>query len=205
MTKNIKDSQVVARKKSRLTNQLSSFLNRFFYIFTFIFSIILIISGCLFVLRPKYEAIKADIAATYEAQKQDKDEMENYLINLKKYKKASDSISEEEKDKINMMIAEDPHYEDLFAQIESIISSQGLILVAINIIKDNSKAELNQSQQTELGVIEVELTVAGLDYNIFKNLLTVLENNLRIMDVKKLDFIVNEKIAKLVIAMYYLK
>lgn len=215
MAKDFKENHTAAAPKNKIIIWLLALLVDYFYIFAFVLALITVAGGLIFVIKPKYDSIKADIAAKYDAQTQNKADMEDYLLNLNKYKKAFDAIKDSEKAKIDSMVEANIAPEDLFARMSSIISSQGLMLTAIDINQENKDSVDTQANDgtsdsqanwpPELGKTEMTLTIIGVDYRSLKNLLAVFENDLKLTDVEQLKFSPTEKSVSLTVNQYYLK
>ena len=52
---------------------------------------------------------------------------------------------------------------------------------------DASSNEATTTESSKIGVINISLNIASVDYAGLKNLLAILESNLRLLDVKKLS------------------
>jgi hypothetical protein len=108
------------------------------------------------------------------------------------------------------LIGESADTKDFFGQMEKLISGQGLVMTALAVkAADTAKASIGTKgaknvTSADIGIINLELDVIGIDYVSLKNLLKVLESNSRLFDVAELQFSLGDKSAKLSINTYYL-
>jgi hypothetical protein len=211
MEEKVKRELKITESKPKSPN----FVIIFFYKFSnYLFLLLLVgivITGYFFILQPKYKNINENLAANSESLKNLKDEMTSYKDKLKNYETAFNNIKQPEKDRISMMIQDLPSNEDLFALFDSFISGQGLVLSSIAVTEkeknpgENPGSNNNITSIAQLGQLGVNLEVMGVDYPSLKSLLRKFENSLKIMDLQKLGFDLEQKKADFTVIIYYLK
>lgn len=223
-----KDYQDSSMVKQKINNFL---LNYFSWIILAILLIILAM-GFSMIIKPKYELISKDL----ELFKRDKEGEylihEVYLNKLKDLRKIYESISSEDKRKMDIILPEEVNSEELFSRMETLINQSNFILtslqispkeVAVDRLKEgliNSKSKgkseskdtdekdetnINELIKEEVAGININMNIIGTDYNGLKELLYLIESNLRLMDIEQISWspISNSTHLKLVI--YYLK
>jgi len=215
----IKNKKEILAKKNELESSgvkriIVNFLYNYFNIIVvFIVGLVLII-GFSYIIKPKYRSIKNNIAAVNEAQEIERNGMEKYYNKLIIYKRNYDSIDEADKKKINTMLPQGGELESIMAEMENLVLNRGMLLSLLKVSseKENSKKiSRNTAQNTEkqkpenIGTINVEANIQGVDYRGLKMLLDTFENNLRILDINEINFLPTSETAVLRISTYYLR
>ena len=100
--------------------------------------------------------------------------------------------------------------EDVFTGMEKLISSRGFILNSISVnsaAADNASAKDSGKQKIAgaLGEVVIKLDISGVSYEGLKQLLAIIENQLRLMYVKKISYSPEGNTASLEISAYFLK
>ena len=145
----------------------------------------------------------------------------NYLNSIKQLKTIYQSISENDKNKISIMLPTSKDSSIIIAEIESIIIKNSAILNSIKVETQATGARSNYRAQTsedkislagifsnppqEIGIIKIEIKLSSVDYQILKNIIKTFENNLRLFDISKVSFNVGKSEAVLNIYTYYLQ
>lgn len=215
----IKNKKEILEKKDELKSSgvkriIINFLYNYFNIVViFIIALILII-GFLYIIKPKYRSIKNNIAAVNEAQEMERNEMEKYYNKLIVYKRNYDSIDETDKEKINTMLPQGAEVESIIAEMENLVLNRGMLLSLLKVSSEKEKSKKisrNTAQSSEnkkpenIGTINLEANVEGVDYRGVKMLLDTFENNLRILDINEINFLSASETAVLKISTYYLR
>ncbi len=194
---------------SQLLNALLAITHRFFFIIAIIIFAVIIIVGYLFLIQPKYTAIAEETKTKEDQKNQQLQDLQSYLSSLIQYREQYNKIDPADKDKIGTMIAGKFSPEDAFANMEELISTRGLILTSISVETASNSGggdsdSAAASNVSGIGRATIKLSIAGVNYEGLKQLLTVLENNLQLSDVQKIDFTPDQNIATLEINTYYL-
>ena len=195
LTKHKTSSDKGKKKQQIITNFLFHYLGIIIFIFIFLFFIF----GILYIILPKYNSIKDDITATNVAKKKEKEDMELYLLKLKSYLNNFNKISDQDKEKINVLLPNSGQVEYLLVNMESLVRQRGLMLTSLEITeKEKTKesktrrAKTSESEKIDLppgvNIITIKMEITGTDYNSLKKLLKEIENNLRILDIDKIGF-----------------
>jgi len=200
-----------------------------YYNWLLILSVILILSsGYLLLLKPKYNSItKAinDNKVLRSVMQENYIDRENYFNELTKlvdtYK--SYAIGPEDIKRMNFILpAEKGDYIDttnLLASIESLIKTSGLILNSLDVsyAKEieklppfpsapaaNSPAPADENTLKDINKISINASVMGANYNGLKNLLNLIENNLRLIDINDINFSMDSETVSLRMSAYYM-
>lgn len=126
-------------------------------------------------------------------------ELQAYSEKLRNYRNEYNQISSADKAKIDAMIAGSYLPEDVFSEMEKLVSSRGLIL---NSIEVNSL--LSDNKNGSLGEAVIKLSISGINYEGLKQLLAIIESSLRLADVKKVNFSPSQNTVNLEISTYFL-
>lgn len=208
-------------KKNRIDKKtikkINSFLIKNFKFIIILIVIIVLLLGSYFVLYKKYNKIMVQSEAASEEQKSEYDNQLKYLQELQDLKSVYETISQKDIDKVLAILPDEQTHEDLLSQVETIILKNGLLLKSLSVEaegKDKSQRSISttsgggnkeDSIPSEIGKVKINMSIIGTDYERFKQLLFVLENNLRLMDIDNLSFSPNEKSTTLSLVTYYLK
>ncbi len=195
---------------------LFTFFANFFNWFIVVICFVILISGYMFLIKPKYEFIISDQeVAIKEKEYEDK---VNYLKQLGEVKNLYQTITDADKEKIDFILSAN---QDLDALRIVLLREVGFLgrLYRVNIDNvvitplDTSDGKLLTIAQepkpnpelANLQIVTVSFSVTGVDYSRLKQMILKIEQNLRIMDVVRLDYNPQARSANLVLYTYYLK
>jgi hypothetical protein len=135
------------------------------------------------------------------------------LARLKDLLAVYNSLDKKNIDKINFIAPVKQNKEELFTEINYLVSKSQLVLLSVALsgggayqdrgIFKNTTEKNNQAEKIES--VSVNLSISGTDYSAFKALLDLLENNLRLIDVTSLSFDPKSESTTLTMDVYYLK
>lgn len=218
-----------SRRKRNATNK---FLNT--YLKVIIFFLILAFIGLVFyfVLLPKFEEASNASNSTIAAKKS---EFINEYNNLQVYRSLInefEKIDPQDVYKIEKMIPSTYTRDDLFTEIAYLLSENSFKIVDINIIDPRfmddgapmkgiasgskrpgieanaPKAAYQEKIDAMPGGVSawvIDLEIVDMDYFKLKKLLTLLENNLKLIDVYSLDFRPSDSSLSIGLITYYKK
>ncbi|MFH1822197.1 MAG: hypothetical protein ABH830_00680 [Patescibacteria group bacterium] len=177
----------------------------------------ILILGIIFFIIPKYNEIREFVRENEGKNISDLHEATNYLEKLNDLITVYQKIDPVDIENIKLMLPEEYIKEDLFTELESVITKNGLLVKSIVIsepeeetINNNQGRKINESQTTrpslpkDIKKIKINLTVVGTNYFSFKNLLKALEKNLKIIDITNLEFSPEGETISLELETYYL-
>jgi Tfp pilus assembly protein PilO len=164
-------------------NFINTLLNTYFNLFVVIFVSLLLLISYFLILKPKVDTTTAAIAENISSHQKVLQAETAKLTSLKAAVASYESINKDDSERINKILPDDYDKEMLFGELDEIVAKNGFILNSISLTKQES----NDPKLGKLGVINVSLGIASVDYNGLKNLLNFLESNLRVLDVKNLS------------------
>ncbi len=153
--------------------------------FIIFFLLLLLILGAIFFWWPKYQEFN-NLRLEIKEKEKELQHKENYFSELKnlslKLKEYSSELS-----LVDTALPVEPLVADFLNFLEKEIIRSGLILKNLNLIGISPLKE-----ESAIKKISVSLSVSG-SYDAFKNFLSVLQNNSRLIEVESVSFAGQEK------------
>lgn len=223
----IKDQQPLRpaddEKKSGdlLKQRVNNFLIGYFNYLALFLAFIILAAGLFLFIYPRYqEMAKGDETARKNLQTEHEAKY-SYLSSIRGLKNLYQQVGAEERKKIVEMVPADNKVINLIPEIESIVLKNGAVLNSIKIeeglkstVKSKTTVESGEKPEQPAGIFEqlpagvglarIDVILSSVNYQVLKNLLKTFENNLRLMDIAKIDFNVQENKAVFAIFSYYL-
>ncbi len=205
-------SQLIKNLQVVLFNVFAGFFNWFIIVIC----LTILIVGYWWLVKPKYDFISSDQELTFrEREYEDK---VTYLKQLNEVKNLYKTISQADKDKIDVMLSANQDIDRLkiilLREIGQVGKQQKIGVSNIVITPlDNSKEKLikiardpKQSPMLEkLRLVQVSFLAEQIDYAGLKKMLADLEKSLRLMDVTKVNFDPSARKASIDLVTYYLE
>jgi hypothetical protein len=200
-------------ERKNITRQLNKFLSDYFNWVVAGIVLIVFVIGFFAILLPKYEQTVKLIDAGNQQQTLDTSSKQNELDKINKLLATYNGIDKKYIDKVNAIAPSIQNKEELFSELNYLISVNQLSLQSVSLspienYQDQGLMAISPAQQAipnEIQMVNVSIAVNGIDYESFKNLLTSLENNLRLIDVLSLNFAPGSSNTTLMIDTYYSK
>ena len=203
-----------SKEKKKITD-FNIFLIQYFKLIVVGVAILFLAACYFFLLRPKYDDIRITIAESYENKQAEYQKLSDYLDNLNAYLGKYKSISQSDKDRLDIMLPESNSYKELYILVDSIVARHNMFLIKVDIIPikkvETTKKTITKIEEDEddvsakLGEIRVELDLMGTSYENIKAILATLENSLRILDVRKVSYDPDLSSGSLEFIAYYLE
>ncbi len=185
-------------------NNLNLFLNSYFEIFIVVIVVLVLVLSYFFIIKPKYDLALAAITTDIKQQQKLYAEQVKKLNNLKTISSLYEKISPADLKKFNGVLPDDYVKESLFGELDELITQNGFILTSVSINKEEPGLSADGPvKSTKVGTLNIQLAISSIDYPGFKNLLRLLENNLRLFDVTNLSFSPSGNSASLTLTTYY--
>lgn len=184
-----------------IQKQKIDYLAAHFKKIVFLVVIIIVAAGYFFLLGPKYKEIRMKMK-DIETKGSEQSALQDKLIQITKLRNTYKSIDQDDVKKINSALPDLPLKDELLTQLEALISQNGLLLTSLQ-IEDPQKAETQKV--SGVGKVRISMDVVGTDYQNLKNILSVLEKNLRLLDIISLKFSPEGRTVSLEIVTYYIK
>lgn len=188
-----------------------AFYIKYFKIIIIVLVVVLLVLGYFFLVGPEYKEYKSGQSSiTVDIDKID-NQMEK-LSKLNKIIKDYENISLSDKEKVHNMLPTGIDKSSLYVNIESIakevnLSLNDLSIRAVDASGRNKKASVNTSStagQNELQKVAVEISLSEVNYLNLKQLIGVLETNLRLFDIQSFNFSPESGDASISLIGYYL-
>lgn len=137
-------------------------------------------------------------------------------------KDSYEEIDKIDLDKIDSILPDVLGKDKLLSEMESLILKNGLLLTSLQIeeVKEVKKAispegetsanlpgaaaQEKKNKLTNVGKIKINVDLAGTNYDNFKKILKAIEDNLRLLDIAKIQFNPDANKTSLEIFAYYL-
>jgi hypothetical protein len=212
----LKTSKPVNPALKNLGILMFNYFAKFFNLFIILVCVIVLVAGYWWLIKPKYDFIATNQELTFRER-----EYENkveYLKQLGEIKNLYKSISQADKDKIDIILAWRQDVDRLkialLRQVDKVGKEKGVTVDNIVITPlDNSFEKLIKINEPfkqnglsdKLKLMQITFDVNNLSYAQLKQFLNRLEISLTIMDVTKLIFDPGTKQAKIELVTYYLE
>lgn len=189
-------------RQQKNQNDINLFLNNYFNVLMMA-AVILILAVAYFIfLKPKFDRTMMAIQSNIEQQQQLYVSQQRKLNSLKMIASLYKQIDPNDLDHFNQVLPDEYVREQLYGELEEIVSESGFSLNSIRISNTDKEDSLNTSRAKE---IQVEVSLSTIDYRGLKSMLRIFENNLRLFDITELDFSPSGNTADLVLTTYYYK
>ncbi len=194
--------------------KLSLFVWKYFTWLNIAFFLTLLFLGYTYIIRPKYQAIGRENSRALENLKNEYEKRDRYLSHLIRLRKQFLKISEADRQKVNKILASQIDMENLLKQIELIVKKNGFLIESLSVkavtaadqeaaAPAQAKKPKPKKKQEDIGKIEIQLSLGGVNYQSLKRLLGIFEQNIRLMDVNEIDFKPSSESVDLKIYTYY--
>ncbi len=191
------------KKPNKLQIWLAKFLKNYFGIVLFVFVVSLFLVAYYFVLSPRFQKAVSTIHNNSSEQEKKYNQVIQKLIDLKSLDRSYKKIDADFVKKVNEFLPSEYIQEQLFLELEQVIIKNGYTVNSISIQKE--LGESSDMPSKSIGQVKVSMNVSAVDYLDFKKLLSIMESNVRLMDVKNLSFSPNEQSASFEFSTYFLK
>ena len=206
------EKEQAMRQRQMLKKTLNKMLSDYFVFFIVGVVVVILSFGFFFLLKPKYDQTKQLISVINKQEEADFESKKNELQKIKDLLQAYKDIEENYKKKINSIVPYRENKEEIFSEINYLVTRNGLLLQSVNLsegggydISDSlSLGGKDYLASGEMKKVTISFGVRGTDYEVFKNFLSAIENNLPILDVVSLSFDPNNKVSNFLIDTYYI-
>ena len=192
-------------KKKLFKKKLNKSLNSYFKWFVFFVVLIIFIFGFFKLIIPQYEETVRMADIITKQGEIDVEEKRKELEDIKNFLLAFSRLDPRYIEKINSVAPDKYNKEELFTELNHIVANSGLLLQSIEIGNPEAYSMGKSELAGDLRKITINISVRGTDYKAFKNFLSSLENNLKLIDVTTVSFDHNSMSTRLIINTYYLQ
>lgn len=181
-------------------NSLNLFLNTYFNVIVVFILSLALTAAYLTLIQPKYEETMLAIQNNIEQQQRLLIEQQKNLASLKVVSELYAKIPAADLAKFNGVLPDNYIKERLFGELEEIISQSGFIVDSISLEKD---VPADGESVSKTGAVSLDLSISAIDYAGLKRALRLIENNLRLFDIKEVNFSADGNSVNLTLATYY--
>ena len=202
------------QSKQRLIKRINSFFISYFKLIVTGLLLLILLVGYFFILLPEYNRISNQLNSAETTQILKQKNYQQYLGQLEQLNNVYDNIKPEDFTKINDLLPDTPESEQLMVEIQKIVNDNGYILTSLTVEPDDNSISVatdakqladSDISKKSLGQVKISLGLTGVNYEGLKNLLTVFEKNLRLLDVTQLSWSPGNGLVSLTFTAYYLK
>lgn len=178
-------------------NYINNLLNNYFNLFVVVFVSFLLLISYFLLLKPKVTETTNSISENISSHERLLQAEKTKLANLQEAVRAYQNINKDDLTRVNSILPDEYNKEALYGEIEEIIKQNGFIPTSIALVKEGETTKEGGAQNnvpsptansnSHIGTINISLSIASIDYAGMKNLLGVLQNNLRLLDIKELS------------------
>lgn len=195
-------------------NSFNLFLNEHFSWLLFVGMLLVFVIAYFFFIGPKLQTTKVIIKDNIEAQERLYLEQEKKLRDLKTIQEVYSEILPADLARFDGVLPDKYLKETLFGEIEEIIIDRGFLLKSIVLTADVGMINSNDTGMPEMGgsletgrvgTVGADIAIGAIDYAGYKQLLTSLEANARLFDIKYVNFSESAETAEFQIVTYYFK
>jgi hypothetical protein len=209
-----KDSEQIDIKAEELSSrvlQFNRFLEKYFNWIVAGIAAIIFVSGFFILLIPKYEQTIKYFDVFNNQQTLDVADLQNQIDKTEKLIASYNKISQDDIDKIAAIAPPAENKEEIFSEINYLASSNQLILGSVSLSSSSGYQDqgllpitgADSAIASGIQTVSINLSLSGVSYEGLKSFLSVLENNLRLMDVVNLNFDPHGETVSLSINAYY--
>lgn len=207
----------MANKSTKNQNTFNRWLNRYFPALIAVILAFFLFGCYLLLIAPKLSQTESAILANLEQQQNIYTVSRNKLASLTALNNAYGKIGRADLAKFDSVLPDRYAREELYGELEEMVARGGWILNSVTVAdEDEKEAEVPQEGDAlpivnpgtgneSVGKLQVQVAIGSIDYQGFKNLVRMLETNLRLFDIVGLDFIPAENTASISLATYYYK
>jgi len=199
---------------AQIKNSVNIFLSKYFGAVAVFVAMAILVFGNLFFVWPEYKRIINDIESANKKEDLKYAERQKYLKQLKELKAEYQKISPDDIKKIEIMLPKKNNREELLAQMENMIARNGFLLADLRVEdivekqdgaadEAEKKDSIDPADRKGVNKIKINMNIVGTDYDGFKRLLRVIENNLRLLDITNLSFSPGSQKTSLEMYAYY--
>ncbi len=192
-------------RKKVIKKEVNRFLNDNFKWFIIIVIILIFIFSYFKLIKPRYEEAVKLVGVIIRQEGINTEKKQKELEKIRDFLFAYSQIEAKHLEKINSVLPFKYNQEELFTELNQIVSKNGLILQSVSLNKESQVKGAANYLAGKIKKIKINLNVKGTDYNALKNFLFSLENNLKLMDVTNINFSPSGETTSLVIDTYYLE
>lgn len=197
--------------KELIKNRLQYIIAQYYTVVVVLVVALILVLGVSLFIWPQYLAIKESGTYRYRTTKNELVMKQQTLSQLQKMALDYEKINLAELKALDLALPTEQDIPGLFIQMEALVADNGFVLNSIDFAQ-SAEAEATSTGETDkktgqnLKEVTVALSISGGGgYDNLKTLLDSLENNIRILDIKSLNFSPESESYAINITTYYLE
>jgi Tfp pilus assembly protein PilO len=191
------------KKPNNFEIWLAEFLKKYFGIVLFLVALSVAVLGYFLVISPHFQASAILVQSSSFEQEKKYIQIVQKLTDLKSMEKAYKKIDSDVIRKTEEFLPPEYVQEQLFLELEQVIIKNGYTVNSMAIQKELGVS--GDVPDSSVGRVKVSLKVSAVDYQDFKKLLSIVETNIRLMNVNKLTFSPSDQSASFDFFTYFLR
>ncbi|MFA5247765.1 MAG: hypothetical protein WC415_00765 [Patescibacteria group bacterium] len=192
------------KRHKLIKRKINKFFSDYFNWLVLIVVLIILASGYFVILKPRYDQAMTIINIFSQQEALDFENKKNELEKIKELLASYGEVDSKYKEKISSIAPVRKNKEEIFSEINRLISRNGLLFQEISLSTGGSNI-FSTADDPNLETVTINFSVLGADYEAFKNFLSAMENNLPLLDILNLSFSPSSRTASFVVNTYYLK
>ncbi len=213
-------SGILAEETATKQGWQEFFINHY-RLFIALICILIMVGSVLLFFLPQYRATLAEFHNNNQSAQAELAKKQKYQANLLQLRAFYDNIDQNTRSKVTDILPVQLDKEGLLAEIEAICLANNLLIKSSDVLTagtetpstgntTNNNESVSSSSSTapaltsQLRSAVIKLELSGRDYINFKKLLKTIENNLHLMDIKRLEYLPGKNQIVLEIKIYYL-
>ncbi len=192
--------------------KLHEFLESYFLVLNILLIFIILAVSYFALIKPKIDLTIAGIKESISTQQNALNIQRKKLADMELALETFRNLSEEDVNKVLSVLPNKYPKEKLFGELEDVIIQHGFMLsdLSLNLVEavplESLPPEINSLPIVDkLGIIEIDMSVSGVNYSNLKQFLSILERNLPLLDILNLDFSPGGDTIGLKLRTYYFK
>jgi hypothetical protein len=199
----------MASRNLKNQNSLNLFLNNYFNALLAGVLILFFILADAFLIIPKFVATQEAVQTKINEEQNLYSASQRKLASLRAVGDIYSKINPADLQKFNGVLPDSYVRERLFGELEETVAQGGWLVNNITLSAGSAAtaasatSTLAQINDPALQAVNVELSIATIDYSGLKSLLRLLENNLRLLDITSVKFSPGASTVDLTLTTYY--
>lgn len=203
--KKLKGEKAPKKNKIKKEKRFFVFINRFFNLILLIVVLLVLSLGYLLVIKDQYQKLVMTRDVELHSLTSDIDYLEDNKGPFVEYVKKMVRLSAEEEILLSLALPSKFDVASIIVQIDSLADNYNFQTVRLNIneSKSNFNTDGSWTGQGKLNEIEIDIELAGENYDDWRHFLSALESSIMIFDTVAINFSSAGSVYKLNLVAYY--
>lgn len=169
--------------------------NRWYFELLVLIAITILVVGFLWFVQPGLRVVRVQGQSGLEASQRYVQQLETYLDDVSGVKDALVEFNEAQRQRLASIVPREQDFAGIFVQVQALAQRHGFVLPAVTISSSDPVAPPPEDPSAErseptlnLGIMTINFSVQGQDYNRFKRFVVDVQQNLRLFDITVINF-----------------